>query len=75
MIFFLSVTELPDLKFMMPLIQNKLLAHLIYSYPNIKAFDVIPIGNVLVLIGDDGLYQYNYSNVKNITLVEFNTCQ
>ena len=43
--------------------------NLIYSYPSIRAFDVIPIGNLLVLIGDDGLYQYNYSNVKNITLL------
>jgi len=43
--------------------------HLIYSYPNIKAYDVIPIGGVLVLIGDDGLYQYNYSDVKNISLI------
>ena len=43
--------------------------HLIYTYPNIKAFDVIPIGEVLILIGDDGLYQYNYSNIKNITLL------
>jgi hypothetical protein len=43
--------------------------NLIYTYPDIKAFDVIPIGNVLILIGDDGLYQYNYSNVKNITLL------
>jgi hypothetical protein len=43
--------------------------NLIYSYPNINAYDVIPIGNVLVLIGDDGLYQYNYSNITNITLL------
>jgi len=43
--------------------------HLIYTYPNIKAYDVIPIGDVLVLIGDDGLYQYNYSNVQNISLM------
>jgi hypothetical protein len=43
--------------------------NLIYSYPGIKAFDVIPIGNILVLIGDDGLFQYNYSDVKNITLL------
>jgi hypothetical protein len=42
---------------------------LIYTYPNIKAFDVIPIGNILVLIGDEGLFQYNYSNVQNITLM------
>ena len=38
--------------------------HLVYAYPNINAYDVIPIGNVLVLIGDDGLYQYNYSNIQ-----------
>lgn len=43
--------------------------NLIYTYPGIKAFDVIPVGNVLFLIGENGLYQYNYSNVKNITLL------
>lgn len=42
---------------------------LIYSYPNIDAYDVIPIGNLLVMIGDNGLYQYNYSDIKNITLL------
>ena len=44
-------------------------SHLIYSYPDIMAYDVIPIGKVLVMIGADGLFQYNYSNVKNITLL------
>jgi hypothetical protein len=42
---------------------------LIYSYPNINAYDVIPIGTVLVMIGDDGLYQYSYSDVRNIILL------
>jgi hypothetical protein len=42
---------------------------LIFSYPNINAYDVIPIGTVLVMIGDDGLYQYSYSNIQNITLL------
>ena len=42
---------------------------LVYSYPNIDAFDVIPIGNLLVMIGDNGLYQYNYSDIKNIILL------
>ena len=42
---------------------------LVYSYPNINAFDVIPIGNLLVMVGDNGLYQYNYSDIKNITLL------
>jgi hypothetical protein len=44
-------------------------SHLIYTYPAINAYDVIPVGNVLVLIGDDGLFQYDYSNVQNISLL------
>jgi hypothetical protein len=43
--------------------------HLIYTYANINAYDVIPVGNVLVLIGDNGLYQYDYSNIQNISLL------
>jgi hypothetical protein len=43
--------------------------HLIYNYPGINAYDVIPVGDILVLIGDDGLYQYDYSNVQNISLL------
>jgi hypothetical protein len=43
--------------------------NLIYAYPGIQAYDVIPIGKVLVLIGDDGLYQYSYSNIKSIALL------
>lgn len=43
--------------------------NLICSYPNINAFDAIPVGDVLVMIGDDGLYQYNYANILNITLL------
>jgi hypothetical protein len=48
---------------------KQLLNNIIYTYPNIDAYDVIPIGDVLVLIGVNGLYQYNYSDVKNITLL------
>ncbi|MDP4224403.1 MAG: hypothetical protein Q8868_13935, partial [Bacteroidota bacterium] len=44
-------------------------SRLLYTYPNINAYDVIPIGDVLVLIGDNGLYQYDYSNIQNITLL------
>jgi len=46
-----------------------LLSHVISTYPNINAYDVIPLGSVLVMIGDDGLYQYNYANILNITLL------
>lgn len=44
-------------------------SHLLYTYPNIKAYDVIPIGTVLILIGDGGMYQYDYSNINNISLL------
>ena len=44
-------------------------SHLVFSYPDIKAYDVIPIGDVLVMVGDDGLYQYDYSNIENISLL------
>lgn len=44
-------------------------ANLRYAYPSIKAYDAIPLGDVLVMIGDDGLYQYDYSNMENIRLL------
>lgn len=46
-------------------IANNQLAH----FSNINAFDVIPYNNRLLMIGTDGLYQYDYSNVQNITLL------
>jgi hypothetical protein len=44
-------------------------SHLIYTYPGIKAYDVIPVGDVLVLISDEGLFQYSYSDVLKISLL------
>jgi hypothetical protein len=46
-------------------IANHQLAH----FSNINAHDVIPFNNRLLMIGDDGLYQYDYSNVENISLL------
>jgi hypothetical protein len=43
-------------------IDENQLAH----YDEINAFDVIPFNNVLMMIGKDGIYQYNYSNPKEI---------
>ena len=48
---------------------KKIGENLIYTYPDINAYDVIPLGNLLVMIGDDGLYQYDYSDVRNIRLL------
>lgn len=36
---------------------------------NIQATDVIPFNNKLLMIGDDGLYQYDYTNMQNIVLL------
>jgi hypothetical protein len=44
------------------LVQNQL-AH----FSDINTFDVIPYNNVLIMIGTDGLYQYDYTDVTNIT--------
>lgn len=44
-------------------ISNNRIAH----FSNIHATDVIPYNNRLLMIGDDGLYQYDYSNIQNIT--------
>jgi len=43
--------------------------HLIKHYENIHAYDVIPFNNVLMLIGEDGIFQYDYSNPTNIRLL------
>lgn len=40
--------------------------HKLAEYKDIQAFDVIPLGSVLVMIGTDGLFQYEYSDPANI---------
>jgi hypothetical protein len=40
--------------------------HLLASFPNIQAYDVIPTGTYLFMIGDDGFYLYDYSNLQDI---------
>jgi len=38
-------------------------------FPDVFGYDVIPIDGVLLLIGDDGLYQYDYTKVTDIQLL------
>lgn len=38
-------------------------------FPGIHAFDVIPLGTMLLLIGDDGFRIYDYSNLEDIQLL------
>lgn len=40
--------------------------HQITRFANIKTFDVIPFDGFLFMIGDDGFYQYDYSNLQDI---------
>jgi len=46
-------------------IDEKLIAH----FDELHAFDVIPLGGVLMLVGNDGLYQYDYTDPANIKLL------
>ena len=46
-------------------ITSNQLAH----YQDIHAFDVIPFNNLLLTIGENGFYQYNYSDLQNIELL------
>jgi len=46
-------------------IQSNMIAH----FAEIDTYDVIPLGDILLLIGQDGLFQYDYSDLENITLL------
>ncbi len=44
-------------------------ANKIAHFAEINTFDVIPIQQHLIMIGEDGLYQYDYSNLTEINLL------
>lgn len=48
---------------------NKIDQNRLAHYKDIHAFDVIPFNNVLMMIGEDGIFQFDYSNVKDIRLL------
>ncbi|HXH19799.1 MAG TPA: hypothetical protein VNJ07_12030, partial [Chitinophagales bacterium] len=50
---------------------NTIDQHLLKHYGTVQAYDVIPVSstNVLIMIGSDGLYQYNYNNPEDIQLL------
>jgi hypothetical protein len=41
----------------------------LFEFKGIDAYDVIPLGKKLMLIGKDGLYQYDYADPKNLKLL------
>lgn len=44
---------------------------LVKHFSDIHAYDVIPLGNILMLIGEDGFYQYDYSDLNDMKLLSF----
>lgn len=48
---------------------NNITQNEIADFPGIHAFDVIPLGTFLLLIGDDGFQIYDYSNLEDIQLL------
>ncbi|HMJ70099.1 MAG TPA: hypothetical protein VK508_14435 [Cyclobacteriaceae bacterium] len=46
-------------------IDKNLKAH----YKDIRAFDIIPFNNIAMMIAEDGLYQYDYSDLQKIRLL------
>jgi len=48
---------------------HQISTNIISSFPEIQATDVIPLGTVLLMIGEDGFYQYDYSDLNNISLL------
>jgi len=50
---------------------DNITSNLIAHFEDIRAFDVIPWQKVLLAIGADGLYQYDYSDIQNIKLLSF----
>lgn len=46
-----------------------IMANRLAHYSGMEGYDVIPYNNVLMMIADDGIYQYDYSNLDKITLL------
>ena len=43
--------------------------NMVKHFKGINSYDVIPYMDNLMLIGEDGLYQYNYSDLQNVKLL------
>lgn len=48
---------------------NAIAENMISHLDEIKAYDVIPYDNILLLIGEGGFYQFDYSDITNIKLL------
>jgi hypothetical protein len=46
-------------------------SNMIARFSNIDTYDVIPVNGYLFMIGNDGFYQYDYSDIQNIRQISF----
>jgi hypothetical protein len=44
-------------------------ANQIAHFSDIQSYDVIPLESILLMIGEDGFFQYDYSDLENIQLI------
>ena len=49
--------------------EQSITSHQIAAFPGINAWDVIPLEEFLFMIGEDGFYIYDYSDLNNITIM------
>jgi hypothetical protein len=42
---------------------------LIKQFTGIKTYDVIALGGVALVVAEDGLYQYDYTNLNQVRLL------
>lgn len=49
--------------------KNNITGNVVFTDHNIKTYDVIPNGNALIVVGKDGLYQYDRTDAKNMTMM------
>ena len=43
--------------------------NMIHHYSDINAYDVIPLNDILIVVGTDGVFQYDYSNPSAMVLL------
>jgi len=48
---------------------QQLMANRLVHYPGMDGYDIIPHNDVAMMIAEDGLYQYSYSNLDQISLL------
>ena len=45
------------------------MANRLAHYSGMEGYDVIPYNNVLMMIAEDGIYQYDYSDLEEFRLL------